>query len=190
MTRHVVRWRGETQLMSNNSVYTEKGDNVTVMYRTIIVVSALPCGFAAAHCSHRYTSAFFVDAKGHHEHVDPTTVAIGAVIDGLDLSRDLDKATMEQIEEALLTHQVIFFPKQTLTPEQQRDFAQRFGPLHIHPILPAIQEWREIVKLDTSIDNPPDTNVWHTDVTFIEVSQQLQLSSLVLLNMRNNDDDI
>ncbi|RBH35047.1 taurine dioxygenase, partial [Pseudomonas sp. MWU13-2860] len=50
---------------------------------------------------------------------------------------------------------------------QQRDFAARFGDLHLHPVYPTVAEQPEILVLDTHVDNLPDNDNWHTDVTFI-----------------------
>ncbi len=68
----------------------------------------------------------------------------------------------------MLRHQVVFLRDQTITPQQQRALAQRFGELHIHPVYPHAEGVDEIIVLDTHNDNPPDNDNWHTDVTFIE----------------------
>ncbi len=93
---------------------------------------------------------------------------IGALIGNVDLGSELDDRAIERINRALLDHQVIFFEDQHLTSQQQRDFAARFGKLHIHPLYPTVQDAEEIIILDTHNDNPPDNDNWHTDVTFIE----------------------
>jgi len=99
--------------------------------------------------------------------ITPLSPTIGAVIGNIDLAAPLNESAFANIEQALLSHQVIFFRDQHLTPVQQRDFAARFGQLHIHPIYPTTAEAREIIVLDTDQANPPDNNIWHTDVTFI-----------------------
>ena len=96
------------------------------------------------------------------------TPEIGAVIGGADLSRVLDDAEIAQIRAALLAHKVIFFEDQHITPLQQRDFAQRFGALHTHPLYPGVAEAPELFVLDNHAGNPTDNDAWHTDVTFIE----------------------
>lgn len=101
-------------------------------------------------------------------HARPLTPTIGAVIEGVDLSQRLDDEQVHDIRQALLTHQVIFFEDQHLTPVQHRDFAARFGPLHTHPLYPGVPEAPELFILDNHKDNPTDNDSWHTDVTFIE----------------------
>lgn len=100
--------------------------------------------------------------------VRPITPAIGAVIDGIDLSSEVTDGTVTQIRNALLRHRVVFFEGQHLSPKQQRDFAMRFGELHVHPVYPSIADTPEIAVLDTHPGNPTDNDNWHTDVTFIE----------------------
>lgn len=99
--------------------------------------------------------------------VSPVTPNIGAVVSGVDLSMELDAEVLGRIRAALLKHLVIFFEDQQITPQQQRDFARRFGKLHIHPVYPTAGV-PEIVELRNNPENPTDNANWHTDVTFIE----------------------
>lgn len=94
--------------------------------------------------------------------------AIGAVVEGADLTRPLTDAEQAEIEAALTKHHVLFFENQPLTPRSQRDFAARFGKLHVHPVYPNVPEQPEIMVLDTGPHNPTDNDVWHSDVTFID----------------------
>lgn len=103
-----------------------------------------------------------------HLNTRPLTPAIGAVIENINLADELSDATIESLRRALLKHHVIFFRKQRLDPTTQRGLAARFGSLHIHPLYPHVEDVPEIIVLDTSINNLPDNNNWHTDVTFIE----------------------
>lgn len=100
--------------------------------------------------------------------VEPLNPTIGAVVRGVDLSQKLSDATIGDIRRALLKHDVLFFEDQILTSAQQRDFAARFGSLHIHPVYPQVDGTPEVLVLDNHADNPTDNDNWHTDVTFIE----------------------
>ena len=100
--------------------------------------------------------------------VKPLGPAIGALVAGVDLRRPIDVSTRDRIRAALLAHHVLFFENQPLEPAEQRDLAARFGPLHVHPIYPHVEGVPEIIVLDTSAENQPDNDNWHTDVTFIE----------------------
>lgn len=96
------------------------------------------------------------------------TAAIGARVEGIDLSQVLTPAHKGAIEAALVEHQVLFFQGQSLEPATQRAFALNFGALHIHPIYPTATDVPEIIVLDTGGHNQPDNDNWHTDVTFIQ----------------------
>lgn len=100
-------------------------------------------------------------------HIQPLGPAIGALVSGIRLADPLADTQRDALLAALLQHHVLFFENQPITPLQQRDLAARFGPLHIHPIYPHVPEVPEIIVLDTSDNNPPDNDNWHTDVTFL-----------------------
>ncbi|MBI6649617.1 taurine dioxygenase [Pseudomonas veronii] len=91
--------------------------------------------------------------------VTPLSTALGAQISGVDITQPLSPEQRDAIEQALLTHSVVFFRDQPLTPQQQARFAANFGDLHIHPIYPNVPEQPEVLILDNA--------VWHTDVTFL-----------------------
>ncbi|WP_422623558.1 TauD/TfdA family dioxygenase [Rhodoferax sp.] len=86
-----------------------------------------------------------------------------------------------------MKHHVLFFENQPITPQQQRDLAARFGELHIHPIYPHVADVPEIIVLDTSSDNWPDNDNWHTDVTFVENPPMGALLSAKLLPLSGGD---
>jgi taurine dioxygenase len=96
------------------------------------------------------------------------TPTIGALLEGIELGEALQDDARAQIDSALVEHQVLFFRDQSLTPAQHRDFAARFGRLHIHPIYPAHPEVPEVMVLDTDLIDVRDNAIWHTDVTFTE----------------------
>jgi taurine dioxygenase len=100
--------------------------------------------------------------------IEPLTPAIGAVITGVDLAQPLDDAAFHAVEAAMLAHQVVFLRDQVITEQQQRDFAARFGPLHIHPIYPRSDSVPEIMLLDTALNDLRDNALWHSDVSFLE----------------------
>ena len=100
--------------------------------------------------------------------VTRVTTAIGALIEGVDLSQELAQPQIDRLGELLVQHQVLFFRDQPLTPQQQVRFAAQFGTLHVHPIYPVLPELPEILVLDTHKDFLPDNDNWHTDVTFSE----------------------
>lgn len=96
-----------------------------------------------------------------------TTPAIGAEIDGLDFSGPLDRATLDQVYQALLDHLVIFIRGADISPPEHLAFAQSFGDLdEPHPLYPHVEGFENIMLLENDASVPPDTNSWHTDLTF------------------------
>ena len=96
------------------------------------------------------------------------TPAVGGVVSGLDLSRPLSQRVIDALRAALAERHVLFFENQDLDPRAQRDFAARFGDLHVHPLYPHVDGVPEITSIETRPDYLPDNDNWHTDVTFIE----------------------
>ena len=87
--------------------------------------------------------------------IAPISPAIGARVTGIDLTRPLPDGAFAALERALVTHHVLFFENQPLTPHQQRDFAARFGDLHIHPVYPNVPERPEIMDYVKRISARP-----------------------------------
>lgn len=95
----------------------------------------------------------------------PIKPSIGAVIEGVDLNH-LDDVILNEIQNLLLKHCVIFFRKQDLAPQSQVALAKSFGSLHIHPIFPTVDGVPELIVLDSHQLDLRDNELWHTDVTF------------------------
>jgi len=99
--------------------------------------------------------------------IEPLTSSIGAEITGVDLSRIIDPAIYEQIYEAVIKHLVVFFRDQELTPQAQWDLATDFGaPAKPHPVYPHVPGFDGVVLLENDAARPPDTDDWHTDLTY------------------------
>lgn len=94
--------------------------------------------------------------------------ALGALVEGVDLSAELPQSVVDRLGELLVEYQILFFRDQPLTPHAQARFAARFGTLHVHPIYPLVPDLPEILVLDNHAEFLPDNDNWHTDVTFTE----------------------
>lgn len=90
---------------------------------------------------------------------------IGARVDGVTLSGDLDSATLATINNALLAHKVIFFRGQDhLDDDGQLAFARSLGiPTIAHPTVTSRGD--TILPIDSDYGR---ANSWHTDVTFVD----------------------
>lgn len=91
---------------------------------------------------------------------------IGARIEGVRLSGDLDDATVQQVRAAILRHKVVFLRGQHhLDDEGHIAFAERLGTLTTaHPTVNTGSE--RIYTL--SANKGMAANSWHTDVTFVD----------------------
>jgi taurine dioxygenase len=100
--------------------------------------------------------------------VRPIAGSIGAEIHNVDVSQDLDEATIGDIRKALLDHCVIFFRDQNLEPERHKAFTRRFGKIFIHPNYKGMQADAEII---TMTREPGDKKIvgeeWHADTTMV-----------------------
>ena len=101
--------------------------------------------------------------------VRPIAGTIGAEIHGVDISQNLDDATIGDIRQALNEHCVIFFRNQTLDVPQHKAFAKRFGEIFIHPNYKGTQADPEIVEIRRE---PGDKKIvgeeWHADTTMVD----------------------
>ena len=92
---------------------------------------------------------------------------IGAEVIGVDFAKPLDAETVAAIRDALMQHSVIFLRNAAMSPAQHVAFGRCFGELTIHPFVPHLEEFPEVVVLDNHEDNPVfSTDHWHSDETF------------------------
>ena len=95
------------------------------------------------------------------------TPSIGATISEISLNKGLNSETIEQIYSALIKHQVIFFRGQDISPENHLKLAESLGEIDPgHPVYPHVEGHQSIVLLKNDVNNRPDTNDWHKDLTF------------------------
>jgi taurine dioxygenase len=104
-----------------------------------------------------------------HISLQPISGSLGAEIHGVDLRQPLDEAVRDEIKRALLEYLVIFFRDQDITPDQQIAFGRRFGELHIHPFIPSLPGYPEIIRLNPksgAVDTLRLANSWHEDLSY------------------------
>jgi taurine dioxygenase len=93
--------------------------------------------------------------------------AIGAEVEGVDLSKPLSETDFQAIRAGFLRYQVLIYRDQNIELDDQIVFGKRFGELSVHPFSPNRADKPEAIQLDYSKDNPPElTDVWHSDETF------------------------
>jgi taurine dioxygenase len=99
--------------------------------------------------------------------ITPVTGALGAVIEGVDLTNPLDAATVEVLRDALHEHSVLFFHDQDLDDDQQVAFASHFGTVGPYPLTKMLGGTTLVSMIEDTADSPPDADGWHTDVTWV-----------------------
>jgi taurine dioxygenase len=88
---------------------------------------------------------------------------------GVDLSAALDEGTVAELRQAFLTHHVLFFREQDLSPEAQMRFGRFFGQLDTHPFVEGMDAYPEVIEVITEPDDWLNFGGgWHSDVTFLE----------------------
>ena len=102
--------------------------------------------------------------------ITPINGAMGAEIEGVDLSRPLDAQTFDEIHQAFLENLLIVIHDQVLTPEQVLAFARRFGPLEAYPFAEGLPDHPDIFEVRRE---PQDLRnfgrSWHSDMSFSEI---------------------
>jgi len=99
--------------------------------------------------------------------VHNSTPHIGAEIRGVDLSNPLGNQQFQEVHDALMDRLVVFFRDQKLGIEQHKDFARRFGKLHMHPASPdLVADHPEVlvIKADDKAKYIAGED-WHSDVS-------------------------
>ncbi|WJK10146.1 TauD/TfdA dioxygenase family protein [Pseudomonas fluorescens] len=112
-------------------------------------------------------AALAVKPAVHALDIHPVAGRIGAEIRGVHLSGELDAATVEAIQQALIQYKVVFFRDQTqLDDQRQEAFAHLLGEPVAHPTVPSREGTRYLLELDGA--EGQRANSWHTDVTFVD----------------------
>ena len=92
--------------------------------------------------------------------------ALGATVEGLDLTVPLQETDKVGLQSALAEHQVLFFRDQNISHRNHRDLGLAFGTLQRHPSYPTIDGYSEIIILENDRENPSKIDEWHTDMSF------------------------
>ena len=99
--------------------------------------------------------------------VASVTPRIGAEVSGVDLSRPLGNQQFQELHDALLEHQVLFFRDQAgLDLDAQKALGRRFGELHVHPAAGAPEGHPEILPIHADAGSKRVAGErWHSDVS-------------------------
>jgi taurine dioxygenase len=95
--------------------------------------------------------------------------ALGALVTGIDLTKEVDEHVLTDLKHSLTSHGVLFFQDQFIDAEQQLSLARQFGELTLYPIerfFGSVEPGHQIIIDDA--ENKPGVDMWHTDVTWLE----------------------
>ena len=95
---------------------------------------------------------------------------VGAFVEGVDLSKDMDTGSVSQLHEALGAHGVLFFRDQNLTPDQHIAAAERFGQIDINRFFAHVDGFEKIAEVRKEPEQKANIGGgWHTDHTYDQI---------------------
>jgi taurine dioxygenase len=106
--------------------------------------------------------------------VIPTGAALGARIEGVDLTQPLDDATFDEVRRAFYAHEVVYFRGAELSEQDHIRFSARFGELRrlkldqLHARHPEIFVVSNIMEDGKHIGAYDAGIFWHTDGAYLK----------------------
>ena len=98
--------------------------------------------------------------------VAPVTPHIGAEIGGVDLTRPLSNRQVDELNDALTRHIVLFFRDQPIDPGMLKTVGRSFGELHVHSGGPGIAGHAEVRPVHADGNSKQVVGeTWHSDST-------------------------
>lgn len=100
--------------------------------------------------------------------IEPMAGPAGACLRGIDISQPLSDEQKNAIWAAFLEYGLLWFPDQSLTPDEQARFAEHFGELETYPFVAPLPENDKVIP----IIKEPETRFnfgggWHTDTSYM-----------------------
>jgi len=125
--------------------------------------------------------------------VIPSGQSLGARIIGIDLRQPLSAADRALILTSLGRHGAVCFPKQSLEPAQQKEFASRFGSLEVNvaasgytaPGHPEVMILSNIVENGKALGLADAGQDWHTDMSYSKTIAYLNVLFALRVPVRN-----
>ena len=96
----------------------------------------------------------------------PYAGALGAVVENLDLTSTISPSVFDELNQALLEYEVLFFRDQPLEPKDHAQLASMFGEPQMHEAYPHVEGFPQLTILENDEANPSKIEMWHTDMTF------------------------
>jgi taurine dioxygenase len=95
--------------------------------------------------------------------------ALGAEIEGIDLSRPLPPGQLAELRRLWLEHLAVFFRDQDLTPEQFMAFAEQIGVPVEYPLVKGLPDFPKIIEVKKlEHERVAFGGIWHSDTAYLE----------------------
>jgi taurine dioxygenase len=99
--------------------------------------------------------------------ITPYSPSVGAVIEGVDLSKPVSDGVLHAMRAALCDYGVIFIRDQHISPEQHLAFARRWAPIDINRFFAHAPGHPEIAQVLKEPDQKKNIGGdWHTDHSY------------------------
>ena len=99
--------------------------------------------------------------------VTPQSTALGAVISGIDLSKEPSKHAMAELKDAFGRYSVIFFRNQDLAPQQHIAMAERWGAINVNRFFKPLDGYPQIAQVIKEANQKENIGgTWHTDHSY------------------------
>ncbi len=108
--------------------------------------------------------------------VRPLAGALGAEVEGVDLSGPIEEAVFSELRSALWDRGVVCLRDQKLTRDAQVAFARRFGDCDLHPIADGMESHPEVIRVSKPAGEAAFFGTsWHSDNSFFEEPSALTI---------------
>ncbi len=108
------------------------------------------------------------DSTSSSRTVERVAGSLGAVVDGIDVSRPLGADDAAFLRQAVVDHLVVFLPDQAVDLDQLERFTDEIGGRDITPYVKAVDGRPYVIRV---IKEPHDelnfANAWHTDLSYL-----------------------
>ncbi|MDP6026882.1 MAG: taurine dioxygenase [Pseudomonadales bacterium] len=119
--------------------------------------------------------------------LEPYAGALGALVTGIDLTVPVNDVLFQELNNALLQYEVLFFRHQPISPQNHADLAGLFGPPQLHQAYPHVENFPQITILENDEATPSKIEMWHTDMTFRKYPPQGAILHGVVIPEKGGD---
>lgn len=105
--------------------------------------------------------------------ITPLDAALGAHVEGIDISRPLSISSARIIEQSLLQYKVLTFNAQPISEKQIVQFGRYLGIPFNHPFVANRGIYNPVSTIVNKPGCAPNSADWHTDVSFVKSPPRL-----------------